>query len=314
MAPSLLNQIDDRIVRIDRPHRIGLLAGGGRLPILFAEAASKQGHQVIGVGIKGSASEELKELCQEFSWAGLVKLGQMIRRFRQANVDRVVMAGKIHKTVMYTPWRWVRYIPDLRAVSVWYRHAKDKRDDTLMLAIIREFERDGITFDSALRYCPDLLANKGCLTSREPSSIQRSDIALGWKLAKKMGGLDVGQSVAVKEGAVLAVEAIEGTDRMILRAGYLCRNKGFTVVKVAKPQQDPRFDVPAIGTDTIESLRMAGGKVLAIEAGSTIVIDQPKVIELANRYKITVVALDEQGDWAKGDSLSPSGAARVFAA
>ncbi|MCH8923330.1 MAG: UDP-2,3-diacylglucosamine diphosphatase LpxI, partial [Planctomycetes bacterium] len=187
---------------------------------------------------------------------------------------------------------------DLRAVRVWYRHAKDKRDDTLMLAIIREFERDGITFDSALRYCPDLLANKGCLTSREPSSCQRSDIALGWKLAKEMGGLDVGQSVAVSGRSPLAVEAIEGTDECIRRAGSLCKASDFTVVKVAKPQQDMRFDVPTIGLGTLATLAAAGGRVLAIEAGRTIIIDQADVIEFANRKKLVVVALDAAGQSA----------------
>ena len=302
-------------MRIDRPHRVGLIAGSGRFPILFAEAAARQGNQVVCAGIKGEADETLRDICQAFYWTGIAKLGRMIRIFRREGIERVVMAGKVHKAAMFSPWRWVRFLPDWRMIHMWYTYAKEnKKDDTLLLAIIREFERDGIRFDSALQYCPDLLARKGCLTQRTPTSSERDDIAFGWQLAKEMGRLDVGQSVAVKEGAVLAVEAIEGTDRMVLRAGYLCCNRGFTVVKVAKPQQDPRFDVPTIGTDTIESLRMAGGKVLAIEAGSTIVIDPPKLIELANRYRMTVVALDEHGDWAKEESLSPSSSARVFAA
>jgi DUF1009 family protein len=315
LAPSLLHRLDSRIVRIDRPHRLGLLAGGGRFPILVAQAAREQGHQVVAVGVKGEATGELEDVCQECYWAGVAKLGRMIRLFRCAQVDCVVMAGKIHKTAMFSPWRWLRYVPDLRALRVWYRYAtEDKRDDTLLLATVREFEKEGLMIESALRYCPDLLAKKGCLTARRPTGSEQDDIALGWQLAKEMGRLDVGQSVAVNQGAVLAVEAIEGTDRMILRAGYLCCNKGFTVVKVAKPQQDPRFDVPTIGADTIETLRMAGGKVLAIEAGATIVIDQPKVIELAERYRISVVALDEQGDWAQCDAVGAAASAREFAA
>ena len=133
--------------------------------------------------------------------------------------------------------------------------------------------------------------NPGVLTRRSPSSHEERDIAFGWELAKEMGRLDVGQSVAVKERAVLAVEAIEGTDRAILRAGELCRAGGFVVVKVAKPQQDMRFDVPTVGCTTIENLHRAGGRVLAIEAGKTIVLDQAQTLALADRYGITIVAL-----------------------
>ncbi|MFN4259589.1 MAG: LpxI family protein, partial [Gemmataceae bacterium] len=154
--------------------------------------------------------------------------------------------------------------------------------------------KDGMTFASALDICPELLVNKGLLTRRAIHSQEEKDIAFGWELAKEMGRLDVGQSVAVKEQAVLAVEAIEGTDRAILRAGELCPRGGFVVVKVAKPQQDMRFDVPTIGCSTIDTMHRAGGKVLAVEADKTIIIDQEDTIALANRHGITIVALDGQ--------------------
>ena len=152
----------------------------------------------------------------------------------------------------------------------------------------------GSTFASALDYCPELLVNEGLLTRRPPTAQELADIEFGWQLAKEMGRLDVGQSVAVKEKAALAVEAIEGTDRCIERAGQLCRAGGWTLVKVAKPQQDMRFDVPTIGVSTIENLHKAGARVLAIEASKTIVIDQPEVIALADRYGLTIVALPGQ--------------------
>ena len=145
-------------------------------------------------------------------------------------------------------------------------------------------------FESALDLCPELLVRPGVLTRRRPTAAEEADIAFGWELAKEMGRLDVGQSVAVKERAVLAVEAIEGTDRAIARAGELCRAGGFVVVKVAKPQQDMRFDVPTVGCSTIETLHRAGGRVLAIEAGKTIVLDQDETVALADRYGITIVA------------------------
>ncbi len=177
------------------------------------------------------------------------------------------MAGKVTKSVMYTPWRFVQLCPDLRTLQWWYRTCRgDKKDDSFLLGVIAEFERDGITFGSALEYCPELLVTKGTLTRRRPTPAERKDIEFGWMLAKEMGRLDVGQCVAVKECAALAVEAIEGTDRCIERAGVLCRAGGWTLVKVAKPQQDMRFDVPTIGVDTIDNLHRAGARCLAIEA------------------------------------------------
>jgi len=159
--------------------------------------------------------------------------------------------------------------------------------------MIDEFAHDGIHFESALQLCPELLVNAGVLTRRRPTSREEADIAFGWDMARKMGELDVGQSVAVKELAVLAVEAIEGTDRMIARAGELCRAGGFTVVKVAKPRQDMRFDVPTVGTSTIETIHRAGGRVLAIEAGKTIILEQTETVTLADRYGISIVAWTE---------------------
>ena len=237
---------------------VGLLAGSGRFPVVFAEAARRQGLRVACVGIKYEASDELRSLCASFESPGVARLGKMIRTFRRRGARRIVMAGKVTKNVIYTPWRVVQLCPDLRTVSWWYRRTRaDNRDDSLLLSVISEFERDGMMFASALDYCPELLVKQGILTRRAPSAAERNDIEFGWTMAKEMGRLDVGQSVAVKEKATLAVEAIEGTDRCIERAGQLCRAGGWTLVKVAKPQQDMRFDVPTIGMTTIENLHRA---------------------------------------------------------
>ncbi|AGA29450.1 LpxI family protein [Singulisphaera acidiphila] len=273
---------------------IGLLAGSGRFPILFAEAARRQGLQVACVGIRYEASDELRDLCTSYQTIGVSKLGGMIKAFRRQGAQQIVMAGKVTKNVMYTPWRFVQLWPDYRMIHMWYRTCRgDKRDDSILLGVIAEFERDGMTFESALDYCPELLVKEGILTRRGPSASELKDIEFGWGLAKEMGRLDVGQSVAVKEQAALAIEAIEGTDRCIERAGDLCRAGGWTLVKVAKPQQDMRFDVPTVGTSTIENLHQAGARVLAIEAGKTIVIDQAEVVDLANRYGLTIVAIPD---------------------
>jgi UDP-2,3-diacylglucosamine hydrolase len=275
---------------------IGLLAGSGRFPILFAQAARERGLKVACVGIRYEASEALRNLCATYKSVGVSKLGAMIRAFKREGVRKIVMAGKVTKSVMYTPWRVIQLCPDARMLHMWYRTCRaDKRDDSILLSVIAEFERDGMTFASALDYCPELLVKDGVLTRRLPTDAERKDIDFGWTLAKEMGRLDVGQSVAVKERAALAVEAIEGTDQCIARAGQLCRAGGWTLVKVAKPQQDMRFDVPASGLTTIENLHNSGARVLAIEAGKTIVIDQDDVVALANRYGMTIVALKNAG-------------------
>jgi DUF1009 family protein len=281
-------------IRNPQSSPIGLLAGRGRFPIVFAEKARELGIPVVCVGIRGEASPELAGMVGKFYWARVAALGRIIRCFKREGVKELVMAGKITKAVIYHPWRWLHLWPDWRTICYWFRRRRaDNRDDTLLLGMIDEFATDGMTFASALDICPELLVQAGVLTRRRPTAREESDIAFGWQLAKEMGRLDVGQSVAICERAVLAVEAIEGTDQAILRAGELCRAGGFVVVKVAKPQQDMRFDVPTIGCETIETIHRAGGRVLAIESGKTIVIDQSQTVALADRYGITIVALPD---------------------
>jgi UDP-2,3-diacylglucosamine hydrolase len=274
---------------------VGLLAGSGLFPVQFARKARSLGIPVVCVGVRHEATPELAALAHRFYWAGVARLGRMIRCFKGEGVRRAVMAGKINKSVMHTPWRLLRLWPDWRALRFWFlRRRRDNTDDSLLLGIIAEFAADGIRFESALDLCPELLVKAGVLTRRAPSSREEVDISFGWELAKEMGRLDVGQSVAVKEKAVLAVEAIEGTDRAIARAGELCRRGGFVVVKVAKPQQDMRFDVPTVGCSTVEAMYRAGGRVLAIEAGKTIILEQEQTVALADRYGIAIVALPPQ--------------------
>jgi UDP-2,3-diacylglucosamine hydrolase len=271
--------------------RIGLLAGSGRFPIYVAEKARGAGIPMVCVGIRHEAAPELALLVERFYWTGVAQLGRMIRCFKRERVDKVMMAGKITKAVMHTPWRYLQLLPDWRMIRYWYfRKRPDNRDDSMLLGLIDEFAADGLRIESALDLCPELLVDAGILTRRKPSAAENRDIAFGWELAKEMGRLDVGQSVAVKEQAVLAVEAIEGTDRAIARAGELCRAGGFVVVKVAKPQQDMRFDVPTVGISTIETMNRAGARILAIEANKTILIDHADTIALANRYGIGIVA------------------------
>lgn len=285
------------VLKLAKTHSgcIGLLAGAGRFPIVFAEAARRQGYSVHCMGVTGMVDEQLREICSDFRTAPLGRMARAIRFFKRRNVSRVVMAGKIEKRVLFDPLRIIHHLPDWRTLHMWFRYAREnKKDDTLLLAVIREFERDNIRFESALDFCPELLVKHGFLTSRKPTPLQWKDVRFGWEIAKEMGRLDIGQTIVVNDTAVIAVEAIEGTDECIQRAGQLCRRGGFTVIKVAKPQQDRRFDVPTIGLQTIQAMHEAGARVLAVECGQTILLDEPEVIELANRLGITIVSLTSE--------------------
>jgi len=274
---------------------IGLLAGWGSFPVVFARAAKAHGYGVRCFALEGMASEELADICDDIVYGGVGKLGKAIRYFRRGNVKRAVMAGKVEKRVMFDPFKIFKYLPDWRAINVWYRYAlENRKDDTILLAVIREFERDKIIFESALNFCPELLVRHGFLTKRQPTAAQWKDIRFGFEMAKEMGRLDIGQTVVINEMAVIAVEAIEGTDECIRRSGALCRRGGMTIVKVAKPNQDMRFDVPAIGVQTLQSMREAGARVLAVEAGMTILLDEPAVISLADKLGIVIVSVKSE--------------------
>ncbi len=277
--------------------RIGLIAAWGRYPVVVAEALVAQGYEVFCIAVKDHADEAaLRPLCKEFLWNGVARYTASIRFLQRHGVRHATMAGKIHKTTLYRPWVWLHHVPDLRAIKMFYRNfgftQGDRRDDTLLGTIVAEFASEGIEFAPATNFAPELLVKFGPLGRRAPSALESKDIEFGWRLAKEMGRLDIGQSVVVKGRNALAVEAIEGTDACIRRAGELCRSGHFTVVKVAKPQQDMRFDVPTIGVGTLEQMVSAGATCLAIEAGKTIIIDQAEVVRFADRHGIAIVALD----------------------
>jgi hypothetical protein len=280
--------------------KVGLLAGWGRYPLVVAEALNRQGFEIFGLGVKGHTDPALAALCADFDWIGLAKLGAACRHFRRWGVRHAMMAGKIHKHLLFRRGAWIEHLPDWRTMRSFYKHfllnRKDRRDDTLLLAVVEEFASAGIAFAPATDYAPELLVKFGQLTRRGPSAAERKDIEFGWRLAKEIGRLDVGQSVAILGRTALAVEAIEGTDECIKRAGALCRAGGFTVVKVAKPQQDMRFDVPTIGMGTLETMIAAGATCLAVEAGRTIMVDELDVVRFANEHRLAVVALSPGGE------------------
>lgn len=279
----------------DRP-ACGLIAGWGRLPLVTAAALKRSGYRVICVGVRDHADPELAVLCDAFQWVGLGQLGKSIRFLKRHGCRRATMAGKIHKVKLFERGAWLKHLPDWVCFRTLYPHwvtkTADRKDDTILLAIVNAFERAGIQLAPATDFAPELLVNEGCITKRRlPRSLQK-DVEFGWPLAKEMGRLDIGQTVVVKGRAVVAVEAVEGTDLCIRRAGELCPQGGFTVIKVAKPQQDMRFDVPTIGMETLKTMAASGAACLAVEAGKTILLDEPQFIRLAEDLGIAVVALD----------------------
>lgn len=276
---------------MDDKQTLGLIAGEGRLPFLIADGARSSGLRVVCLGLAGSVDPELRGHVDVFFTGAVARPGGWMRKLRKNGAGRTVMVGRVKKTGIFAPWRIVRYIPDWRAIRIWYLRlrGKDKRNDTVLCAIADELASGQIFLEDSTMYCKEHLATEGVMTKCQPVASVREDIDFGWEIVKKLGELDIGQAVAVKEKEILAVEAIEGTAKMIERAGSLCRKGGWTLIKAAKPAQDMRFDVPCVGPDTIKSLAQKNAKCLVVEKGKTIIIDKPETIELANRLGIAIV-------------------------
>jgi DUF1009 family protein len=278
------------------PTPLGLIAGEGEFPKLVAHGARRSGRPVAIVALRGCADPGLRELADSFRWRGIVQLGRWIRALKRAGCREVVMAGRVRKSTMFAGPRWLQwlqYLPDLTSIRVWYFGARDKRNDTLLRAVADEMERQGLTLVDSTQYCPEALVEEGVLTPFDPPAGVREDADFAWPLIKQIASMDIGQSIAVKEREVIAVEAIEGTDKLIERAGQLCPQGGWTLVKVAKPNQDMRFDVPTIGPQTIENLHAAKARALVVEAGKTILLERERALELAGRYRIAVIGYND---------------------
>lgn len=269
---------------------IGVIAGGGQFPRLFIEAAKEKGRQAVVVGFKGETADDVVAAADQFCWVKLGQLGKVIRFFKKNNVAEAVFLGTITKTRIF---RDVFF--DFKGLSLWKKIDR-RHDDAILRAIADVLEDDGISIVESTRYLDKLLFPEGILTKRKPDKKQREDIAFGWAMAKGIGELDIGQCVVVRDKTVLAVEAIDGTDATILRGGRLGK-KDVVVVKVHKPGQDFRFDLPATGLQTIESMKEVSGAVLAVEAGKSLLFDSKAVIEEADRNGIVIVGIgvDENG-------------------
>ncbi len=266
--------------------RIGLIAGGGQFPITFSKAAKSKGFVIYAVAYNNEADPGLKEHVDTIEWIHLGQIKRIIKFFKKNAVSQAVMMGAITKTRMFSDVR-----PDIKAISL-IADMRHTHDDGLLRGLVRVLEKEGIKIKASTFLLPQLLALKGCWTKRKPNRAEKMDIDLGWELAKEIGRLDIGQCVVVGGGSILAVEAIDGTDATIMRGGKLGQGTA-VVVKVCKPNQDIRFDIPAIGAQTIKTMHEAGARVLIIEAGKTVVFDQEEIIELANEFGIAIVAMEK---------------------
>jgi DUF1009 family protein len=267
--------------------RLGLIAGNGRFPFLVLEAARAQGLAVTVVAVKEEAFPSLadaaaREPKADLHWVSLGQLGTCIKILKAAGVTRAVMAGQVKHVKIFSG-----IVPDLTLLSVLTR-LKARNTDALIAAVADVLSGHGIALVDSTELLRPLLAAPGVLTARGPSDVEQADFAFGYRMADAVAGLDIGQSVAVKDGAVVAVEAMEGTDEMLRRAGALA-GVGVRLVKVAKPGQDMRFDVPVIGVRTIEVLRDIGATALSVDAGKTLLIDGPAVVDAANAAGIAMV-------------------------
>jgi DUF1009 family protein len=276
---------------VDVEKRIGLIAGRGRLPFLVAAGARTEGLKVICTALADNAEPALAEHVDVFYKVPIARPGAWIKKLKKHKITKAIMVGTVAKRRIFTPWRIIRYLPDFRAIRIWYLRlrGKDKRNDTLLGALADELATGGITVENSIMYCKDHLATEGLMTKTRPKFGTKADIEFGWQIVKKLGELDIGQAVAVKEREIIAVEAIEGTAQMIERAGRLCKKGGWTLIKTAKPAQDMRFDVPCVGPDTIKSLAEHGGKCLVVEAEKTIIIDKTETIKLADELGIAII-------------------------
>jgi DUF1009 family protein len=266
---------------------LGLIAGGGQFPLLVARAAKEQGLRVVAVAHRGETDSALEHDVDEIIWIKLGQLGRLIKALNKAGAGKALMAGSITKKRMFENIQ-----PDLKGIALASKLALF-HDDGILRAVSDELAEKGIEVVSCASYMPELLAPSGCLTSRRPGNAEKADIRFGWKIAKELGRLDVGQSVVVRRKTVLALEAIDGTDETILRGGKLAKRKA-VVVKVSKPGQDLRFDLPTVGLETLHVMSRVEATVLAIEAGKTLMFNRAEMIEYADQKGISIISYEDR--------------------
>lgn len=271
---------------VSNEKRIGLIAGNGRFPIIFADNARQLGYHVSAVAYVSETDAELAHHVHRLSWVKIGQLNQTIALLKADGIQQVVMLGGIRKTHLFS-----RVRPDFRALALLGR-LKAFKDDEILREVARELESEGIQVRESTFGLTGILAEEGVLTSHEPSTAEWKDIEFGWEIVRSIGQLDIGQCVVVKDRVIVAVEAVEGTDETIRRGGSLARS-GSVVLKRSKPQQDLRFDLPTVGPQTIDVMQAVQATVLAVEAQRTVMLDRDALLAQADRAGIAVVGVRE---------------------
>lgn len=266
--------------------KIGLIAGNGRFPFLVLDAARSLGHPVVIIAIKEEADADIAEAAQRtgspIHFVSIGHLGTFLKILKDEGVTQAVMAGQVKHVKIFGG-----FVPDLTAMAMLAKLAT-KNTDSLIGAVAELMRERGVELVNSAKFLDPLLAGEGQLSQRAPTDAERKDIEFGYRMADTIAGLDIGQTIAVKDQAVVAVEAMEGTDETIARAGHLA-GAGVSIIKVAKPNQDMRFDVPIVGLATIQAMRVAGAKVLSVDAGKTLIFDRDAFFASANEAGIAVI-------------------------
>jgi len=273
------------VSRPESERRYGLIAGNGRFPFLVLEGARRRGIEMVVAAIREETSPEIERQARIVRWLGVGQLGHLIEFFREQGVTHAVLAGQVKHVQIFGP-----ALPDWRMLKLLMRLPR-KNTNSLIGAVVAELEREGIQVVDSTLFVPELLAPEGVLTARAPSSAEMEDLRYGLEIAREIARLDLGQTIAVKDRAVVAIEAMEGTDATIRRAASLLRGRPFVVVKVARPHQDMRFDVPVIGAPTIQTMIECRATALAITARKTLLMDRSELLALANRHGIALLAV-----------------------
>ncbi len=279
------------------PAALGVIAAGGRLPILVAEGMRAAGHRVIGLGLAGQYPREFPGLCDDFTQAGLLRIGGWARKLKKMGTHHAAMVGKVDKAnLMHNKASLVRLLPDWRTAKMYWSlgRQRDRRSHLMLSLVATELAGEGVHLIDTTLHIPNHMATAGVMTKRQPTSAQFGDIEFGWAILKDFLTLDIGQAIAVRGRDVVAAEAVEGTDRMIERAGQLCSPKhatGWTLLKGARTGHDRRSDVPTIGPDTVRALHRAGGRCIALAAGEVIIVDKAETLALADSLEVAVVGV-----------------------
>ena len=263
--------------------KLGLIAGNGKFPFLVLEGAKRAGTPVAVAAIREETDPAIESLADRLTWVGIGQLGKMLRFFKDEGVDNAIMAGQVKHVQIFS-----RAIPDVRMLKMLLRLPR-RNTDALIGAVANELASEGIELIDSTFFLKDQLPQPGTLTKRAPDERERTDVEYGLEIARGIAGMDLGQTIVVRDRACVAIEAMEGTDAVIRRAGELVRGR-LTVVKIAKPDQDMRFDVPVVGVPTIESMKQSGATCLCLTAGKTLMFDREDMIALANKHKIAIVA------------------------